>query len=336
MHSVYLTFDVEDFINNRSMESLEHILNLMNRNELRGLFFITGQFSEKLIDYPEIVNLLRNHEVGYHSNTHTTRPLIPEFTDIPDYNKAMEISYQRETSKIDSLNGKIISDCGGLITLRELFPEKDITSFRAPGLCWTGPHLEAIKKLGINFDFSTAIDDKDIVYYKGLTFYPVPTFEERHINAGITDELIESLTSKEITVLDIHPCQYVNSGWWCSMYYDGNPKKYLSVPPISSEERRRRFSSLESFLKKVSNMERDGTIVINPKLEKSRRGLNAAKMKVFQPYSRSVFWAEYFFKYRPKYLFSHFCRFFELKNARIRHTKEWLSNYLQDMVNKIK
>lgn len=46
MFRAFLTFDVEDFINNRSLIVLERILEILKDEDLRGLFFITGHMAK--------------------------------------------------------------------------------------------------------------------------------------------------------------------------------------------------------------------------------------------------------------------------------------------------
>lgn len=43
-----LTFDVEDFINSRSMDALHRILRLLRKYDIRALFLITGHAAERL------------------------------------------------------------------------------------------------------------------------------------------------------------------------------------------------------------------------------------------------------------------------------------------------
>src|SRR5512136_2237035 len=113
MTQVFLTFDIEDFINNRSTSILERVLEILEDEELKGLFFITGHMADKLINYPEIVTSLRDHEIGYHSTGHSVRPLISEFTDVENYHEAMQIALTRETSHVSPITGEI-SGSGGL------------------------------------------------------------------------------------------------------------------------------------------------------------------------------------------------------------------------------
>ena len=106
-HRLYLTFDVEDFINDRSLDALHHILKLLRQRHLKGLFFITGHMAEKLARFPQVVDLLEEHEIGYHSTSHSVHPTIFEYTDVDDYQEAYRASLSREVSHINPLSGTI-------------------------------------------------------------------------------------------------------------------------------------------------------------------------------------------------------------------------------------
>ncbi|MEM2507148.1 MAG: polysaccharide deacetylase family protein, partial [Nitrososphaeria archaeon] len=93
-----LTFDVEDFINTNAIYSLLTLLRILNKYQMKAIFFITGHMAEKIANFPEIIDLLKNHEIGYHSSSHSVHPTIPEYTDVKSYEKAYEISIERETS----------------------------------------------------------------------------------------------------------------------------------------------------------------------------------------------------------------------------------------------
>ena len=95
MKSLFLTFDVEDYVNEKSLVALKRVLEILEENELRAIFFITGYMAKKLKRYPTIVDLLENHEIGYHSTSHSVRPIIAEYTDIEDYGEAIRIAFFR-------------------------------------------------------------------------------------------------------------------------------------------------------------------------------------------------------------------------------------------------
>ncbi|MFX1521737.1 MAG: polysaccharide deacetylase family protein [Promethearchaeota archaeon] len=137
MHDVFLTFDTEDFISKNSVQILRSILEGLRKYDLKAIFFITGHMAEKLEDFDEVVELLSEHEIGYHSSSHSVHPTIFEYTDLADYNEAFRISLERETAHINPLTGEIEGK-GGIFSLRTLFHKKQIRLFRSAAKATAG------------------------------------------------------------------------------------------------------------------------------------------------------------------------------------------------------
>ena len=173
--------------------------------------------AEKLANFPSILELLDRHEIGYHSSSHSVRPTIFEYTDVEDYDKAYEISLQRETSHINPVTGKIEGQ-GGINALKALFPKKKINAYRGPGLFWSPPLMEALHALGLKFDFSTNISET-LVSHKGITFYPIPLFSQWNGNSHQILTLLLHVLDKKKIVLLCHPNLLSNEQFWDSIYY---------------------------------------------------------------------------------------------------------------------
>jgi len=305
---LFLTFDVEDFISRNSIFILDKILEALKNRDLKALFFITGHMAEKLRDFPQTVDLLSEHQIGYHSSSHSVHPTIFEFTDVDDYRKAYEVSLERETSHINPLTGKI-EGRAGIYALREIFPKKQITAFRAPGNCWSPPHEEALKSLGIYYDFSANISKKP-VNFKGITFYPYPLFGHLEGISADNRTLLLSLRH-EVSVINIHPSLLVNQREWDAIYYKLNPSKLIEPPTKSSTQIRSLLKEFNLLLKEISYLQKIKLIEVTPQLKKAETELAPSKDKVEKYYQTSIRWA---LKqgYKPKYIRQHFLKFFEI------------------------
>lgn len=313
MHKLFLTFDTEDFISDNSIWALHKILENLKRYDLKAFFFITGHMAERLRNFPLIVDLLNEHQIGYHSSSHSVHPTIFEFTDIKDYEEAYQISVQRETAHINLLTGKV-EGRGGIHALTDLFPKKQITSFRAPGHCWSPPHLEALKSIGIKYDFSTNVSSMPISY-KGVTFYPYPIIGQWQGKLSEYRVLLISLLKRETAVVTIHPSLLVNKHEWDSIYWKSNPKKLIQPPARSPKEAISLFRRFDLLLRQIANLQKTHLIKETSNFEKACRKLNVTKTDVEECYQRSIVWAIRLHNYKPKFLRSHFFRFFKI-NAR--------------------
>ena len=306
-----LTFDVEDFINQNAVSVLHRILEIIQKYELKTIFFITGHTAEKISNYPQIIEMLRNHETGYHSSSHSVHPTIPEYTDFKVYKKAYEISVQRETSHIDPLTGKPEKE-GGIQFLQDLFHPKKIQAFRAPGMCWTPPHLEALNSLGIKYDFSTNLTFSEPVLFKGITFHPYTVTQQWNGTTYDYQCLLSSILRRRVTVFDIHPTLLVNQVAWDSIYYKGNPKTLLTVPQRPAKETALLFNKFELLIKRINFLRKAKLIEIDPLFNIPNKKLKTDKEQVNKCYETSMRWSRKLFDYYPKFIRNHFYEFFEL------------------------
>lgn len=305
-----LTFDVEDFINPNAISALQRILEILQKYKLKAIFFITGLMAEKLCNFPEIIELLRNHEIGFHSSSHSVRPIIPEYTDIKNYKEAYAISLERETSHINPITGKSEKE-GGIYFLQDLFHPKKIEAYRAPGMCWTPPHIEALTDLGIKYDFSSSITISEPVYYQGITFYPCTFIQQWDGSLYDYQCLMSAILKRKIAVFDLHPTLYVNQDMWDSIYYKGNPSSLLKARKRHSEEVASLFTKFELLLKQIKFLQRTKLIEVNPNLNTSSKKLATNKNEVKRYYETAIRWPKKFFNYSPRFILNHFYEFFE-------------------------
>lgn len=316
----YLTFDCEDFVNPLSTRALEYTLKMLQKYNLKGIFFLTGQYCEILKNEREILDLLEKHEIGYHSTSHSVHPGIFEYTDVEDYGLASKIALERETSRINPLTGEIEDD-GGLLVLRDFFPKKKIVSFRAPGFCWSPPHLEALGKLGIRFDFSTNLSPVSILYKK-ITFYPFPILGAEMLTSAILPlsnmkkATLARVAGKSIAsyplVFSMHPHQLTIAENWDCDYFAGNPKKLRTMKTKHQCEIERITRCFELFLRRVSFLNGKGLLEVTSTLEEGLPKSSFAEKKVMSSYRRSIIWCNTSFNYNPQFLLGHFCRYFDI------------------------
>jgi peptidoglycan/xylan/chitin deacetylase (PgdA/CDA1 family) len=308
IREVFLTFDVEDFISDNSILALRFILECLEKHRLRAIFFITGQMAEKLQDFPHVLRLLAEHEIGYHSSSHSVHPTIFEFTDVNDYEEAYLVSLKRETAHINLFNGEIEGN-GGINTLRSLFPGKEVVSYRSPGCCWSPPHIEALRDLGIKFDFSASLNNRPI-YHKGLTFYTYPIIAHWTGEASEYRLLLLSLLKSKSSVLGLHPSLFVNRTEWDSIYHEGNPKHITKPLARTHQQINLLFRRFDSFLKQLQLLQKTGVIMVATALQESDRRPIVSENLVKKCYSISMKWPRQRFHYEPKFLRNHFFRFF--------------------------
>jgi len=310
MHRLMLTFDVEDFINPNATVALRLILEMLEKYKLKAIFFITGLMAEKLSNFPSILELLGSHEIGFHSSGHSVHPIIAEYTDVESYNQAYSISLERETAHINPLTGKVEQE-GGIYFLQDLFGPKRIRAYRAPGMSWTPPHLEALAKLGVDFDFSSSITTSEPARYKGVTFYPYTFTQEWEGNLYDYECLLSAILKLKVAIFDLHPTLYVNQKMWDSIYYAGNPPRLLKVRERPPKEARSLFSKFELLLKQVSMLRHAGLIEVDSNLTTLPKELSVNQNQLQKCYETSIRWPKKIFNYNPRFIRAHFNEFFQ-------------------------
>jgi len=271
--------------------------------------------AEKLRSHQSVLNLLMNHEIGFHSSAHSVRPTVFEYCDVEGYEDAVRLSVERETSHINPITGEV-EQSGGICALRSLFPSKRILAYRAPGYCCPPPHLKAMSRLGFKYDFSWDFS-RDPLFYKGVTFYPRPIFMccETALLVGSQKvdswkKLLRSIFTARMTVLNFHPNLFVNAGFWDSIYHGGNPIKLSGVPCKDDWQTRRMFAMLEVLLGITSCMEKLRVVDTSPLLSVSKTILDVNKIDVGAVVEAFSYWPNTFFSYKPKYILSQLSTFF--------------------------
>lgn len=310
LREVLLTFDVEgpprreDFIEPEILRVLYHLLTLLKKHDLRALFFVTGSVAENLVSYPMILELLRSHEIGYHSSSHSVKPRIFEYTDVESYGEAVEVSMERESSSIDLLTGDIVGK-GGILALREIFPEKKIDSFRAPFLCWSPPHLEALGKLGFHFDFSA---DVCIIpsLHRGITFMPCSTPIDSMFHDF--DVIFKRMLNEKLVVLLAHPSQIVFKST-SPLHQHNNPFDPIQIERRSQIATRTELLKWKLFLSGLCRLQKRRIIKVNSSLEASEKPLDLEKVDVTKVYETSLRAPKKIYGSKPKFLLSHFYHF---------------------------
>lgn len=312
-NKVILTFDVEglppkqDFFDHVSAMYVNKTLDLLEEKGFKGFFFLTGIIAERVRRYPYIVKRLARHEIGYHSSSHV-RPTITEYTDVASYEEAVAISLKRETSRIDPETGQI-EDKGGILALRKTFPRNDIRCFRAPFLAWSPPHLEALKRLGIMFDFSSSISD-DPVSFRGIEFYPYPipidgvvrTFVHKGSDGFFVQPITSTLLRRKVTVLLMHPSNLPVK----------NPFARADRIKVGGKVRTKFVISFQRLLlDRIHFLQKANLIEVTSTLSEKWQALRPEKIDVERIYQVSVQGVTYLFNYNSRFVLSHFMRFFD-------------------------
>jgi len=249
---VMLTFDTEDFITPETNDVLKSLVEVLNRHGLRGEFYIVSEKMRVLVnDCPEVLSLLKmgGHAIGYHQNAHSVHPTIAEYSNVKDWETAIERAYLYETKRVNIYTGELrANESGGIAYMREVLGTTPI-SFRPPGYVWSPAVVYALRSLGVRvFSLSPAfrtITGEDLNWYMGVLQIPAgDLYMDEYLVKGDLQGLKEAFSKlcegggeRRLVILALHPCMLVTAKFWDFNYYHGrNPgsPELVSIPPLRS------------------------------------------------------------------------------------------------------
>jgi len=268
---VMFTFDTEDFLTPETNPVLGELVGILNKHGVKGEFYIVAEKARVLAErFPEVIEVLAKHTIGYHQNGHSVHPTIAEYSDRKSWREAVEAAFKYETKRIDIYTGKLyMNETGGIKFVEKIFGKKPFT-FRPPGYVWSAPTLYALRELGVR---SSSISSS----FSEVTGYPlnwyldvlqIPTADlylESYFVRGALNDLKnqfrgiveEKSKTGGLIVLGIHPCRLVTRAFWDSNYFNGqNPgnKSNVQLPPLYEEETvRQALGAFDEFLEYVKS-----------------------------------------------------------------------------------
>ena len=130
MTDLIFSFDTEDYVNRGAADGILKTAQILRSEGIKGSYQTVGMMAEALAEWGRediIEEIGKYHEIGLHSHRHSMHPTINEYTDIADYNVALEAVIEDE-----SLGLKKLRDIFGIkYDLPSACPPGDSTSYVA-------------------------------------------------------------------------------------------------------------------------------------------------------------------------------------------------------------
>ncbi|WP_308634164.1 hypothetical protein [Paenibacillus silvisoli] len=211
---VMLWFDTEDYITKEAEDALLAVLNMLNSRNIKASFKIVGEKARKLErgSRTDIIEQLKPHEVGYHTDYHSVHPTKSEYLEAYGFAEgAMEFE-RREKDGLDDvarITGKA-SKCYG-----------------QPGYSWAPQAFPALRKWGIpvylDVHDQITLHNKPFWYGGMLNLTDLKgimrmELNENGLQEGIRDfdRLYDELMQEDGGFISIfyHPCEFACTGFW--------------------------------------------------------------------------------------------------------------------------
>jgi len=264
MHHVYviLWFDTEDYILPRSDDAAKRVADMLTNLGVRATFKVVGEKARTLErrGRSDVVEALKRHEIGYHSNTHSQHPTPAEYEEPLGWDEGVREFTRRERS--------------GFEDVKRIFGRAP-TCYGQPGSSWAPQSFGALRQWGVNVYLDEAgqvgLGGKPFWYGGLLNIFN--TREGGRIRANATWSNLEDATREfagfnksmsatgGIISIFFHPCEFVHAQFWDGVNFAHGanpPRDAWKLPPMKSlDEQERSFKYLEEmvrFLKAYPNV----------------------------------------------------------------------------------
>jgi len=252
---VVLWFDTEDYILPQSDDAAKRVAAYLTSQGVRATFKVVGEKGRTLErrGRSDVIGALREHEIGYHSNTHSQHPTVAEYESALGWEEGVEEFTRRERPGFDDL--------------KHIFGQTP-TCYGQPGNSWAPQSYGALEKWGVRVYLDEAqhvgLDGKPFWYGGVLNIFNLPDGEKLRPNDDWSNlaqakadfqEIYFRTTSAPpggVLSLYFHPCEFIHAKFWDAVNFSNgaNPKPAdWKLPPMKSpEEIERHFKYLEDLV----------------------------------------------------------------------------------------
>jgi hypothetical protein len=260
---VILWFDTEDYILPQSDDAAKRLAVFLTQQGVKVTFKIVGEKARALErrGRRDVIGALAQHEIGYHTNTHSQHPTPAEYESTLDWDTGVEEFIRRERSGFDDV--------------RRIFGQVP-TCYGQPGSSWAPHVFPALKKWGVKVYLDegdqVGLNGKPFWYGGLLNIFNTSEGAKLHPNQDWSNldeararfqEFYLQMTSRPeggIISLYFHPCEFVHREFWDGVNFarGANPRpEEWKVPPMKSpEESERAFKFLEELISYMKSFPR--------------------------------------------------------------------------------
>jgi len=257
---VLLWFDTEDYILPQSDDAAKRIAVFLTQQGVPATFKVVGEKARvlKQRQRQDVISALSQHDIGYHSNTHSQHPTVAEYESNLDWDAGVEEFSRRERP--------------GFVSVLQIFAKPSLSAYGQPGVSWAPQAFPALQKWGVR----VYLDEGKQVGLRGRPFFYgglLNIFNTREgeqlrpdanwsnldtAKARFQDAYLTMTSRKAGGLISIyfHPCEFVHKEFWDAVNFrDGAnpPPDEWKLPPVKTPEETEKafqyFEDLVHFLK---------------------------------------------------------------------------------------
>jgi Polysaccharide deacetylase len=262
---VVLWFDTEDYILPQSDDAAKRLAAFLTEQGIRATFKVVGEKARVLDrrNRRDVIGALSQHEIGYHSNTHSQHPTVAEYESMLDWQTGADEFTRRERQGYD--------------TVKRIMGQAP-TCYGQPGASWAPQPSAALKDWGVR----VYLDEGNHIGLNGQPFWYGGMLNIFNIKDGLQlrpngtwsnladakanfQDIHLRLTSKRqggLISLFFHPCEFVHREFWDAVNFAHGanpPREEWKLPPMKSPEESEKafqyFQELVTFMKSFPRVE---------------------------------------------------------------------------------
>ncbi len=247
MAKIIFRFDTEDYINKNAADGILNAATMLKDAGLKGSFAVVGELAKALKKWgrEDIIEALKYHEIGSHSLMHSHHPNINEYTDLEDFDGALEEFYLRE------------KECVKI--LKEVFQIEDMNFWCGPGasISYVAQYGYYYMGLKISHGAGGYFGDRNcgrIAKYANTLITKTTSYlidEFGTATKAEIDELLENIAkTQDVAILCHHPAMSIVDTFFDELNFFGEniPEDRWIPSPVRSEEEQNRWKENFAYL----------------------------------------------------------------------------------------
>lgn len=280
---VLLWLDVEDYINLQSDDALLLILDTLKSKGVKAILKTVGEKARVLKERGryDILEKMKDHEIGYHTNFHSVHPTIVEYLE--------PLGFKEGAYEFERNEGIGFKDVGSIIS-------KAPVVYGQPGRDWVPQAYPVLRKWSVHSYICTQRRinlDRKPCWYGGL-------LSMCHLNGQTRMELVEGGFEEGIKAFDdtckklscentgfvsifYHPCEFATTNFWDAYNFsdgENTPRnEWKQAPHRTKEEMLHYIGEFGRYIDYILSKDNVEFITLSEAvaLEKSKNAIIAEK-----------------------------------------------------------
>jgi peptidoglycan/xylan/chitin deacetylase (PgdA/CDA1 family) len=252
---ILIWFDTEDYILPPSDDAAKRLADFLTAEGVQATFKLVGEKARTLErrGRSDVIASLRNHDIGYHANTHSQHPTPAEYESTVDWETGVEEFTRRERPGFEDVQ-RILG--------------KTPCCYGQPGSSWAPQSFAALRSWGVRLYLDegsqVGLDGKPFWYGGLLNIFNTAdgerlrpndnwdNLEQSKANFREIYTRMSSQPSGGLISLYFHPCEFIHQWFWDLNFAHGaNPprKEWKQPPQKSAADQKRTFGYFEGLVR---------------------------------------------------------------------------------------